>query len=175
MEDRALYEVLVPEVEEKFVIDNDEKAEWALTVIKAEKQERDRLIAVCEEKIHEYQQKIEDFKRKYENSTAHLISALNQYFHTVPRKKTKTQETYQLPSGKLKLKLPSIDFQRDDEKLIQWLDKNLASYVKVKKSPDWAGLKKIIQVAGDKVVTLDGEVIEGVTAVEKPASFEIDV
>ena len=88
MEDGVLYEILAPETEEKdtFVIDNDNKAEWALTVIKAEKADRDRLISVCEQKIQEYQEKIEQFKKQYESRTSYLISCLNQYFQTVPKK-----------------------------------------------------------------------------------------
>ena len=35
---------------------------------------------------------------------AEVLDMLGEYFKTVPHKKTKTQEAYQLPSGKLILK-----------------------------------------------------------------------
>jgi len=178
MEDRALYEVLEPEIEENndFTIDNDSKAEWALSIIKAEKADRDRLIAVCEEKIKEYQEKIEQFKKRFENRTSYLVSLLNQYFQTVPKKKTKTQETYKLPSGTLKLKLPSIEYQRDDAKLVEWLKSSgMNEFIQVKEAPKWAELKKRVIVSGDKVITEDGEIVEGIAVVEKPARFEVEV
>lgn len=180
MEDRALYqiatEVIASENEEPFVIDNDDKAEWALTIIKTELEERDRLITVCEQKIQEYKEKIEQYKQYYENRTLFLKSLLQQYFQTVQRKKTKTQETYKLPSGTLKLKLPSLEYQRDDAKLLEWLKTSeMKQYIQTKESPKWVELKKTIQVAGNKVLTQDGEIVEGVTAVEKPAMFEVDV
>lgn len=178
MEDKALYEILAPETEEKdnFVIDNDSKAEWAITVIKAEKTDRDRLISVCEQKIQEYQEKIEQFKKQYESRTSYLISCLNQYFQTVPHKTTKTQETYKLPSGTLKLKLHGVEYQRDDTKLVEWLKSSgMSDYIQIKESPKWAELKKTIQVSGNKVITADGEIVEGVSAVEKPAVFEVEV
>lgn len=178
MEDRALYEILAPETEEKetFKIDNDNKAEWALTVIKTEQADRDRLISVCEHKIREYQEKIEQFKKQYESRTSYLISCLNQYFQTVPRKKTKTQETYQLPSGKLKLKYPAPEYKQDKDKLLKWLKSNsMTDYIETKESPKWGELKKSVTVQGDKVVTEDGEIVEGVTAVERAPVFEVEV
>jgi len=178
MEDKALYLIEEEENEQQegFIIDNDNKAEWALNKIKAEKADRDRLISVCEQKIQEYQEKIEQFKKQYENRTSYLISLLNQYFQTVEHRKTKTQETYKLPSGTLKLKLPGIEYQRDDIKLVEWLKSaGMNDYIQVKESPKWAELKKTIKVSGDKVLTEDGEIVEGVTVVEKPATFEVEV
>ena len=118
MEGNALYET---KQEEKpaFTIDNDNKAEWAIVTIKEEQADRDRLISVCEQKMQEYKDKIDGYKMSYENKTSNLKSLLELYFRTVKRHKTKTQETYQLPSGKLKVKYPSPSFIKDDKKLIE--------------------------------------------------------
>lgn len=178
MEDRALCEILAPETEEKgrFTIDNDNKAEWALTVIRSEQEDRDRLISICEQKIQEYQEKIEQFKKQYESRTSYLISCLNQYFQTVQKKKTKTQETYQLPSGRLKLKYPAPELVRDNDKLLAWLKNNgKSNYIEVKETPKWCELKKEIIVKEDKVITQDGEIVEGVIAQERPPVFEVEV
>lgn len=82
---------IVEEEQQKkeFKIDNDDLAEWALTKIKAERQDMERLVAICEKKIEEYEEKIRLFKQQYENSSSFLKSHLNQYFQTVPHKKTK--------------------------------------------------------------------------------------
>jgi hypothetical protein len=179
MEDKALYEIMAPETDTKdnFVIDNDNSAEWALSVIKGEQADRDRLISICEQKIREYQEKIEQFKKQYESRTNYLKSQLNQYFQTVPHKATKTQETYKLPSGTLKLKHPGPEYQRDNDALLSWLEsRNYTPYIEIKKTPKWAELKKLTAIDGDKVVDRDtGEVIEGVKVVEKPPEFEIDI
>lgn len=178
MEDRALYEVMAPETEakEEFKITDDNTAEWALTVIKAEREDRDRLISVCEQKIQEYQEKIDQYKKQYESRTSYLISCLTQYFETVPHKATKTQETYKLPSGTLKLKLPRIEYQKDDTKLVEWLKSSgMTDFVQIKESPKWSELKKTVQVNNGMVITADGEIVEGVTVVEKPATFDVEV
>lgn len=177
MEERVLYDILTPEPEkDTFVIDNDSKAEWALNVIKAEKADMERLIAVCQEKIAEYQQKIENFKRQYENRTSYLRSLLAQYFNNVPHKKTKTQESYQLPSGKLILKYPGPEFERDDETLVAFLEQNgYEEYIQIKKTPKWGDFKKTVVVSGENVITQDGLVVEGVKAVERAPEFVVEV
>lgn len=169
-EDTALSE------KDRFVIDNDSKAEWALEKIKAEKADMERLVSLCEQKIAEYQEKIELFKKQYENSTSFLVSCLQQYFNTVPHKKTKTQETYKLPSGTLKLKYPGPEFVRDEETLVKWLkDNNYTDHIKIKESADWASLKAKVKVDKGNVITEDGEIIEGVKAVDRPPEFKVEV
>jgi hypothetical protein len=169
---------IVEEAEQKkeFKIDNDDLAEWALTKIKAEKEDMERLVAICEKKIEEYEEKIRLFKQQYENSSSFLKSHLNQYFQTVPHKKTKTQETYKLPSGTLKLKFKGPEYVRDDEKLVKWLkDNGHKGLVKVKESADWAGLKGQVTVKGENVLSPEGEIIDGVTAVARPPEFIVEV
>lgn len=165
-----------PEEKKEFKIDNDGAAEWALEKIKAEKADMERLINLCEQKIAEYEEKIKLFKSQYENSTGFLVSCLQQYFNTVPRKKTKTQETYKLPSGTLKLKYPGPDFVRDEENLLKWLkDNNYTDFIKVRESADWAGLKAKIKVDKGNVITEDGELVEGVKAIDRPPEFKVEV
>lgn len=160
-----------------FIIDNDVKAEWALKKIAEEKAEAQRYINICDTMITEYNFKKQQASEKLEASTAYLRSQLQQYFMQVPHKATKTQETYQLPSGKLKLKLASPEYIRDEKVLGEFLKNNSFTdfYEEVIK-PKWADLKKSIKVQGDKVVSTEtGEIIEGVTVHEKPASFEVEV
>ena len=162
--------------EQEFVIDNDQKAEWALNKIREEQAEAQRIISLCENQIKFYQDRIEREKEKLEHKTGNLKSMLFDYFQTVDRKTTKTQETYTLPSGKLKLKYPKPEFKRDDSKLVEWLENSSKTdYIKIKKSPDWAALKKAITVVGDKVADENGEIVEGVKVVERSPVFDVEV
>ena len=160
----------------KFVIDNDEKAEWALNKIREERAEAQRIINVCETMIKRYQEKIQAVKEQLPRKTAYLENQLMEYFEKVPKKKTKTMEKYELPSGVLKMKYPKPEFKKDEDKLLQWLkDRQMSEYIKIKESPDWANLKKSINVVGNKAVDENGEVVEGITVVEKPPVFEVEV
>ena len=93
---------------------------------------------------------------------------------TVKPKETKTAFTYDLVDGKLKLKKATNEFVRDKETLIKFFKENdLSDYIETKQEPKWGEFKKTISIVGDKVVTEDGQVVDGVTVVEKPAEFEV--
>jgi hypothetical protein len=161
--------------EEQFVINDDGKAEWALNKIAEEKAEMQRMINVANSMIIKYQEKIEVYQKQFENKTTFLKEQLRQYFETVPHKSTKTQETYKLPSGTLKLKKQNPEYIRDEEKLLEWVKANKLSYVKTKESVDWAELKKELNFVDDKALTEDGEIVDGVTVSERPSVFEIEL
>jgi hypothetical protein len=66
---------------------------------------------------------------------------------------------------------PKVDMQPDRAKLIdQYKD---TDYVKQKYSLDWDKLKRSLKAVDGHVINSDGELIEGVKAVEKPAQIEI--
>ena len=95
------------DMEEKFVVDNDKKAEWALGKIRALKADMERYTAVCDEMIAEYEAKKKAAHERYEQETAYFKTQLAQYFETVDKRKTKTQEVYELPGGTLRKKYPT--------------------------------------------------------------------
>lgn len=160
----------------KFIIDNDEKAEWALAKIREERAEAQRIINVCKNMILHYEEQMKKAEEDFEKKTAYLKSQLEQYFEMVEKRRTKTQEVYKLPSGTLRRKYPKPEFKRDEDKLVAWLkERNMNEYVKVKETVDWANLKKSINVVGNKAVDENGEVVEGIAVVERPPVFEVEV
>lgn len=161
--------------EDQFSIKTDESAEWALSKIREEQTESQRLISACESQISFYQDRIKREKDRVERETGNLKSLLFDYFQTVPRKSSKTQETYSLPSGKLKLKYPQPEYKRDDATLIKWLkERNMTDYIKTKEEPQWGELKKATKIAGDKAC-IDGEIIDGIEIVERQPEFDIEI
>jgi len=74
-----------------------------------------------------------------------------------------------------KYKQPKIE--RDEEKLVAWLEKNqMPELIKIKKSADWATLKKETEVVGERIISKNtGEVIEGVTAIPQNPEFIAEV
>lgn len=161
---------------EGFVIDNDVKAEWALKKIAEEKEESQRYINICDSMITEYTIKKLQASEKLKSKTSYLISQLQKYFESVPHKSSKTQETYKLPSGTLKKKLPTFEYERDEKVLGEFLKNNgFVDDYEVVIKPKWNELKKAIKIQGDKVVSAEtGEIIEGITVQEKPATFLIE-
>lgn len=177
--------------EESWKITNDQECEWSLLRLKEDKAEMDRFIDTCEKQIKFYQEKIKLAKEQHDNRTGFLKSKLLEYFMTVPHKATKTQETYSLPSGKLKLKYPKPDYVRDEEKLVEWLKKmGHTEYVKTVETPVWGEFKKTTkthkepitdeetgEITGYETYVTDAKGIKvgGITLEEKPPIFEVKV
>jgi hypothetical protein len=171
------YFVESQEEKEQWVIDSDSKAEWALKHIAEAKSETQRLVNVCDTAIAEYVFKKEKYQLKFEKETNNLKAMLKTYFESVPHKESKTQETYELPSGKLKLKRGQIEFVRDNEKLVKYLETNPEhiKFIKIEKIPDWASFKKEVDIKGSEVITKDGEIVDGITVHTKPDTFDIEI
>ena len=156
------------EIAEKFTIDSDQKAEWALQKIREARADRDSWVDY-------YKAQIEKVKAECDSNTENLEFMLHQYFMTVPHKQTKTQESYPLPGGKLVLKKQQPEYEHDDKLLVPWLEKNAPEFVKVKKSSDWDGLKKKVTIFDGNVVDENGEIVPGVKAVERDEKFAVEI
>ena len=169
-------EIIDEEVEEIFKIDNDIKAEWAVKKIIEERAEMQRYVNICQTMIDDYQLKLKKEQEKFEQKTSYLKGELAQYFTTVNSKKTKTQETYKLPSGTLKKKYQSPEYVKDEEVLVKWLkDSDLIGLIKVTESVRWEYLKRNLKIEGEKAVTEDGEIIEGIKVIERDPKFEVEI
>lgn len=165
------------EQREEWRVENDSQADWCLDMIREYQAEYNRFKIVVDNKISQLQEALEKEKEQAEKNINFFTGKLAQYFATVPKKKTKTQESYKLPSGRLVKKYRNPEFIRKDEELVKWLEENnMTELIKIRKSANWAKLKKKAQVAGDKVVLEDtGEVINGVKAVERNPEFKVEV
>lgn len=162
---------------EGWKITDDGKADWALDMIRERQAEFRHFEMVVNNKIAQLKEALKVEKENMQYNVGFFQSKLAQYFETVPRKTTKTQETYKLPSGRLVKKYKQPKIVKDDEKLVAWLESNdMTELVKIEKKADWATLKKETEVTGERVISKHtGEVIEGVVAVPQNPEFKVEV
>lgn len=160
-----------------FEIDNDDKAEWALSKIREAQEEHDRLMALVDKQQAALDDRRAQIDRQLERDTEYLKYLLAAYMNSVKCKSTKTQDTYQLLSAKLVRKHAALDFDVDSTKLAAWLQQNgHTALVKTEVKPMWAEVKKLL--SGDPTtgaVTLadTGELVEGITANQTAEKFSI--
>lgn len=150
-----------------FHVRDDSTAEWCIKKIKE---------AQTNKKMWEahYKAQMERVNTQTQQTVDYFTARLAEYFGLVPHKATKTQESYSLPSAKLIQKKQQPEYKVEDAELVAWLEANqMEDMIKVKKSADWASLKKSVTVAGEHVCTEDGEIVPGVTVTERPEKFEI--
>lgn len=162
---------------ERFVIDSDKKADWAIEKIKDERAEFERLRKIALDRIAELNQRVKELQERTDRRTGNLEALLVEYFQTVkPTKVTKTQAQYELLSGKLVMKHQQPEYRRDENALLDWAKANAPDMVQTKEIVTWGELKKLTTLDGEKVVlTETGEIVDGVVAVPREDVFEVVV
>ena len=157
------------EPEAGFVCDDDQKAEWCLLQIRRAQAEKDRWEA-------HYKAALESVTASCDETIGRMEMFLREYFGTVPHKRTKTEENYPLPSGKIMMKAQETSFEYDEETVIAWLKEHKKDgFVKVKEALDWAGLKATLSVMGETVADDNAEIIPCIKAVEHEPVFKVQL
>ena len=159
---------MAEEIPEGWRVEDDRAAEWCIQKIR--EAEADKAFW----KAH-FAKQLDGINKTNDETIDRMKDFLREYFDRVPHKKTKLQENYPLPSGKLVLKKANPEYQRNDEDVINWLKENRAGeYIKSKESLDWDKLKKTLTVIGETVADEDGQIIPCIKVVEQPDKFTIE-
>lgn len=162
------------EEREQFEVIDDSTAEWALKKVLEAKRERERLLELVEAEKALLDEKEKKINIRYDYDTANLLSQLYAYFDTVAKKKTKTQESYQLLSGKLVRKFPKQKLVPDKTALLEWCKDNAPEYIKHTEEAMWGEIKSKFAIMGDVVVNSStGEVVSCVSVTEEPSTFDV--
>lgn len=157
-----------------FDITDDSTAEWALKKVLAAQKERTRLMDLITAEREELDRKEELIEKRYESDTSYLLSKLNEYLDKVELKKTKTQGSYQLLSGKLVRKFAKKKLVPNKEALLEWCKLNAPDFVKHTEEAMWGDIKGKFDIVGDSVIcTETGECVSCVGIEETPMTFDV--
>lgn len=159
--------------ESGFIVDDDTKAEWCLEMI------QDHREAIEKWSAH-YDAEKKRVCMKHENAIVRLEQKLKGFLFEMSQKgltrETKTEEAYNLPSGKIFMKRQEPTYKFDNDKLVEWAKQNVPDLVKVEESVDWAKLKKLLTPDGNQMITVeDAEVVPGIEVVTRPDTFKVKV
>ena len=178
LESMDMAALLDPEQERpSWRIADDGAADWAVRKIAEERAELERIKELADEQINRIMEKVAAAERRCQNGTAYLTGKLAEYFDMVPHKTTKTQHSYRLLSGTLKMKLGGTTMKQDDAALLEYLKASgnedmIQNVEKVR----WGEFKKRLQIIGGSVVdSTTGEIVQGVALENKPDVFVVEV
>lgn len=164
------------ETKKKFIITAPEQADWAIEQV-IEEQERFKLYEqAINHKIEKLKEDLLQEKEKSENRTSWLRFKLGEYIKRddVPAKDTKTQMSLKLPSGTIKFIKSKLDYDRDDDELLEYCKENATDFIKIKESVNWVEFKKHLEIKNDIVINKDtGEIIDGINVIEVVPKIEI--
>ena len=162
---------------QRFWIQDDNQADWALRKIARARQdlkEAEETAAMEIEKINRWL----DGQRDESLRTELFFTVLLQEYYEPRFMTNPDKKTYKLPSGKVQRRTQQPQFDRDNEALLAWLkQREMTDYIEVKETPKWGELKQQVQVVGEHVVIKDGplkgEIIDGVEVVHRPPIFRV--
>ena len=168
--------------QERFVIEDDDQADWALRKIrhlKQMQQEKEEFAQKRIDKIQEELNQVEHWRdkqvAKFQEKIEYFEGLLTQYAMKL-KEEDEDLKSHSLPFGELKFRKQRAKTNYDNEKLLKFLEENDIDAIRVKKSPDKRKLKKMAVRSGDKLVIEDlGVVVEGVQIQERGEKFSIDV
>ncbi|WP_297862294.1 host-nuclease inhibitor Gam family protein [uncultured Acidaminococcus sp.] len=149
------------------------EADWCLGKIREKEAEIEDVLRFVEAKKKSLDEYLEKRTRPLMDAQEHLSALLQMYAET--QLEGKKKRSISLPNGKFGFRKSPAKFQRDEATLLEYAEKELPDCVKIKKSVDWANLKKGCTVDGDHLISQDGEIIPGVTVEQQPDKFYTEV
>lgn len=166
------------EILEEVPVLDDASAEYVLRQLKHAEDQYDRMKAWYDAQ----EKRLKDIR---DRTRFWAEACLRPYFEMVPHTGKKIL-AYDMPGGKMTLSKQDPEYKVKDDELVPWLEKNkMDQFVVVIKEARWGDFKETLKDdkkqirtvrAGDgtlQVVTLDGEVVPGITAVERDDKFSI--
>src|SRR5690606_15843611 len=160
--------------DEKFKINDEQQANWALRKIKQLQEQVKETNALAEAEIEKINAWAESENEKAQRSIDYFLGLLTQ-FAIEQRKKNPKFKSMKLPNGAIRFRKQQPKFHYDDEKLLESLKRTgKTDFIKVKEVPDKAAVKKSFILHEDKLVDPDtGEFIEGVTVEHREEKIEV--
>lgn len=160
---------------EKFTISSQSGAIWALRKLKKITNEQKEIADTAAEEIGRIRTWQSGEEKRLQGEMAYFEGLLTDYHRRLLEDNPKAK-TVKLPHGVLKARAQQPEFVRDESALLTWIKAQRPEFVVTKESADWAGLKKIAVAAGSSLVDpASGEIIGGVTVVERPDKFSVEV
>jgi hypothetical protein len=169
---------LLTEEQQGFIIDNDEKADWAIRKVLRLQQKNNDIKQLAELQINKIKQWQERESEGNDSSINYLTALLAPYAKSQLDGKKKTVK---MPSGNVSFRSVSPGYfiagnkvDGKNQRLIDHVKKSDPEYLKIEESVNWSEFKDTLTpLSTGKVLTNDGEVLDFISAVEYPDSISI--
>src|SRR5690625_1527227 len=163
-------------VDDRFVIDDDTKANWALRKIAEHEEHVSNANELAQKEIDKIENWFKQVKEQRQNQIDHLQSLLAEYA-TKKREEDPNFKSMSLPSGRFGFRKRPDKWVYDDEKLLESLKKSeMNDLIRVKEEVNKRDLRKVLEVVNGKVLNPEtGEFIEGVSIEKQGETFNVRV
>lgn len=163
---------------EGFSINTPELADWALEKISYFKKKMAKDEETAKKKIQIINEWKANEDKENISQILHFESMLMPYAEQ--QLKDSKKRSFNLPSGTIGFRKSSVKFTIDgdavdskNEKLIKFIKENAVSYLVTKEEVDWSEFKKTLKIIDEKVVSVDGEVLDNFKAIVGEDNFYV--
>jgi phage host-nuclease inhibitor protein Gam len=161
---------------ESFVIDTEEKANWALRKIRSLQEKKKDNITLAEAEVAKIDTWLETVNEKVTNDIDYFVQMLT-IFALKRRDQDPKFKSLKLPYGKIGFRKQQPKWEYDDSKLLAALKSSgLDELIRIKEEPDKVAIKKQLKVSGEFAVNPDsGEMIDGITVKHRDDDIKVEV
>ena len=162
--------------DERFSINDESQANWALRKIKQLQDEKEKNISLANAEIEKIEEWLNSMNDQVQQSIDYFQSLLAEYAME-QRKNNPKFKSLKLPNGRIGFRKQQPKWNYDNDKLIEVLKTSKRTdLIRIKEELDKAAIKKAFVVADDKVINPDtGEVVEGIAIEQREDAFNVEV
>lgn len=170
-----MLEFVSDEVKQRFHVTDLQSATWCMRKMQAINAQLAEVKKVADEEMNRIMEWFEAEKAKVERSLNFFTGLLHEY-HLQEITKDPKKKTISTPYGKLQMKKSQPKWDYNEERLLQWMkDNGYNGFIRLKEEPNKADFKKALQVKDGRAFDENGQAVEGITVIEQPDSFKVEV
>ncbi|MDU2063748.1 MAG: host-nuclease inhibitor Gam family protein [Sporomusaceae bacterium] len=164
--------------DQKFVIDTDEKANWAIRKIQDLQKKNQNIDELADTEINKISTWRDKEKENNESSISFFLEKLRPYavLHLTGKSKTVS-----FPAGKISFRSADPKFyiggqevNGKNELLIGYVRQTCPDLIKTEEKADWTAFKETLAVTSQgKVISGDGEILDFIVAIEQPDKMTV--
>jgi len=179
--DEALDDFKDIEVREAFVIDDDQKAAWAMRKLRSLRAKQKVNQEMADVEIGRINAWLESVNKTIENDCEYFVAHLTGYGHRVRLNPDDPRKSIALPHGKISTRQSSRKWSVDADTFLPWARTSAPDLIRIKEEPALTKIKEayaeaVVQNANVlEVVTKDGEIVPGLTIEEGTLSVSVEV
>jgi len=158
--------------DERFIVDDDQKANWALRKISELQKEVERNTKLAEQEIDKIKQWETTQNKQIGDSILYFEGLLNEY--AIKQREIDPEfKSMSLPNGRFGFRKQQPKWKYNDKEVLSYLESaEMEDLIRTTRVPNKAEIRKVFEVVDDKVINKEtGEVVEGIEIEHRPEQF----
>ena len=161
---------------ENFAITSDEQANFFLRRLEEVRSEKDKINNTCNQEIERFTARVNNFRAKetlsLENTERFFCTLLENYARQ--QREGSKKKSIKLQFGTMSFKKKKKKMVYDDEVLMNFIKShNLNDFIRIKEEINKKDLKSQLKITEDGIVTLDDQVVDGITTMPGETTFSV--